>query len=136
MVFSPHLLLVLLALLAVLPLSSPFIFDRLHRHQYLQSSLLATFVTMPSDSDEPKSKKLKASKKGEEEEEEAEGVKRNDDGEAYFDLAAKRRVTVRQWNKKVLVDIREVGACDVPFVIFSFYSPRKYILFICMLLYY
>mmetsp|Transcript_17581 Transcript_17581/g.53826 ORF Transcript_17581/g.53826 Transcript_17581/m.53826 type:complete len:105 (-) Transcript_17581:465-779(-) len=31
----------------------------------------------------------------------------NDNGEAYFELSNKRRVTVRAWNKKPLIDIRE-----------------------------
>jgi hypothetical protein len=70
-----------------------------------------------SDSDKdfkPKSKKAKTGKKSkeddddeEEEEEETAGVKKNADGEAYFDLGKTKRVTVRQWKKAVLVDIRE-----------------------------
>ena len=35
-------------------------------------------------------------------------VKRNADGEAYFELGTKKRCTVRKWNNNVLVDIREV----------------------------
>ena len=45
------------------------------------------------------------------EDEEAESessVKRNADGEAYFELGTKKRCTVRKWNNNVLVDIREV----------------------------
>jgi hypothetical protein len=76
-----------------------------------------------SDSDKdfkPKSKKAKTGKKSKEddddeeeeeleadEEEETAGVKKNADGEAYFDLGKTKRVTVRQWKKAVLVDIRE-----------------------------
>lgn len=73
---------------------------------------------MPSDDDfEPKPKKAKKVKKEESEkdeepededsDEESGAVKRNADGEAYFDLGKSKRVTVRQWKTAVLVDIRE-----------------------------
>ena len=44
----------------------------------------------------------------EEEEEETVEVLKNDSGESYFDLSAKKRVTVRKWQGNVLIDIREV----------------------------
>eukprot|EP00804_Cyclotella_cryptica_P027894 CCRYP_003799-RA/>CCRYP_003799-RA protein AED:0.42 eAED:0.42 QI:0/-1/0/1/-1/1/1/0/118 len=73
---------------------------------------------MPSDDDfEPQPKKAKNVKEEEsDKDEEAEdddgdeesgAVKRNADGEAYFDLGKAKRVTVRQWKTAVLVDIRE-----------------------------
>lgn len=72
---------------------------------------------------QPESKKAKKStarvKKEEDEEdgddddeeeaaESESSVKRNADGEAYFELGTKKRCTVRKWNNNVLVDIREV----------------------------
>jgi hypothetical protein len=67
---------------------------------------------MPSSEEEFEPDKKKAKVKAEAdsdedaEEEEAE-VNRNDDGEAYFELGKSKRVTVRQWKKAVLVDVRE-----------------------------
>lgn len=80
--------------------------------RYEPTNLAAAFVTMPSSEEEFEPNKKKAKVKTEAdsdedaEEEEAE-VNRNDDGEAYFELGKSKRVTVRQWKKAVLVDVRE-----------------------------
>ena len=42
-----------------------------------------------------------------EEEQDASKMKKNEEGEPYFELTDKRRVTVRRFKGKVLVDIRE-----------------------------
>ncbi|KAJ1982572.1 hypothetical protein H4R34_001655 [Dimargaris verticillata] len=37
----------------------------------------------------------------------ANSPKKNDDGDPYFELSAKRRITMRKWKDTVFVDIRE-----------------------------
>ncbi|KAL3772562.1 hypothetical protein ACHAWU_006760 [Discostella pseudostelligera] len=65
---------------------------------------------------QPEAKKAKVKKNEEDDDEEDDenaddengtAVKRNADGEAYFELGTKKRCTVRKWNNNVLVDIRE-----------------------------
>lgn len=45
----------------------------------------------------------------EEEEDDAPQAQKNDSGETFFDLAHSKRVTVRTFKGKLLVDIREVS---------------------------
>merc|ERR1719291_115639 len=70
----------------------------------------AYFATMSSDSEEQKEPVAKKSKT--EGDEQSAPVKRDDQGDAYFELSRNRRYTVRKWKNAVLVDIRETYEKD------------------------
>jgi hypothetical protein len=71
-----------------------------------------------SDEDKPKSKKAKREEEAEEddnddekEEENSDGpvVERNEKGEAFFKISAKRRLTISKFKGTTMIDIREVS---------------------------
>ena len=69
-----------------------------------------------ADVEEPAAKKAKVEDKEKDVadgEEEKVDVKQNDGGESYFEISRTRRVTVRKYKGKVMVDIREVSASVV-----------------------
>ena len=83
-----------------------------HLHFCERHEPLAAFVTMPSSDEEFEPDKKKAKVKDESEDDDSAtdekvGVKHNESGEAYFELGKSKRLTVRQWKKAVLIDIRE-----------------------------
>ncbi|WVO22265.1 uncharacterized protein IAS62_003595 [Cryptococcus decagattii] len=62
----------------------------------------------PAISFEPQAKKAKASEEIAESSGESVGIENNDDGEEFFKLSEYRRLTVRTFKGKTLVDIREM----------------------------
>ena len=51
-----------------------------------------------SEGESPKTKKIKT---------EEESLKVNNEGDHYFEISGKRRVTLRKWQKSLLIDLRE-----------------------------
>jgi len=60
-------------------------------------------MSSDSESSEPPTKKVKSSSN----EEETKTLEKNDNGEQFMSLSAKKRLTVRKYRGMVLIDIRE-----------------------------
>jgi len=71
-----------------------------------------------SEAAEPKAKKAKVEEAEEEDadatppQHQATVVQKNENGEAFFELSPKRRLTVRQYRGTTMIDIREAGIIE------------------------